>query len=355
MTHRSVAAVAAVRVRVPFRAPFATAAGTWHARDAWILRLRAADGRKGVGEANLDPAADDAALERLAAAVRRWLDSREVDATSAEGRAVAGAIEAAQLDLGAVALDGGPRADSVAVNATIATVDPTGAVAAARDAVDRGFTTLKLKGGGERSTAELVSRLTAVREAVGADIALRLDVNGAWDLATARERLAALAPLGLEYVEQPIAPGDPGELAGLRAESTMGAAPIAADESVESLAAARALLAARAADVLVVKPGRVGGPLVALAIAREAAAAGVGITISTLLDTGVGLTAALRVAAVLPGGVHGLATADVLACDLLEAPLAAHGGRIVVPPGPGTAMDGAALDRYTIERIGDVR
>lgn len=342
----------AVRVRVPFRAPFATATGTWHARDTWILRLRDADGREGVGEANLDPTADDAAHERLAAAVRHWASGGEADLGIAAGRAVAAAVEAGHLDLGAIELDGGPVDESVAVNATIATEDLAASVAAARDAVARGFTTLKLKGGRERSTAELVDRLGAVRSAVGPGIALRLDVNGAWDPMTARERLAALVPFDLEYVEQPIPPGDVAALAAIRAAS---AASIAADESVESLGAARALLAADAADVMVVKPGRVGGPQVALAIAREAAAAGVGVTISTLLDTGVGLTAALRLAAGLGGGVHGLATADVLEHDLLAAPLVVRDGRIVVPAGHGTALDDGAIERFAIERVGDVR
>ncbi|MGK2852366.1 MAG: mandelate racemase/muconate lactonizing enzyme family protein [Candidatus Limnocylindrales bacterium] len=337
----------AVRVRIPFRAPFATAAGMWVARDAWILRLRDADGREGVGEANLDPAADEAALDRLAAAVRHWASGGSIDPDDAAGRAVDGAVEAAQLDLG-----GRAAATSVAVNATIATEDSPAAIGAARDAVARGFTTLKLKGGRERSTAELVERLTAVRSAIGPDVALRLDVNGSWDPAIARERLAALASLGLEYVEQPIPAGDVGALTNLRAGSPV---PIATDESVKSIAAARALLDAGAADVLVVKPGRVGGPLVALAIAREAAAAGVRVTISTLLDTGVGLTAALRVAVLVPGGVHGLATADVLESDLLAAPLVVRDGRIVVPTGPGTALDEEAIERYTTERIGGDR
>lgn len=335
--------VGAVRVRVPFRAPFATAAGTWVARDAWIVRVRDDDGREGIGEANLDPAADDAALERLAATVRRWASGGEVDLDDAVGRAVAGAIDAARSDLG-----GGVAATSVAVNATIATEDVAASVAAARDVVARGFTTLKLKGGREHSTAELVERLTAVRTAVGPDVALRLDVNGAWDAAIALERLVALAALRLAYVEQPIPAGDVSTMAALRAS---GVVPIAADESVESLATARALLGAEACDVLVVKPGRVGGPTVALAMAREAAAAGVGVTISTLLDTGVGLTAALRVAVLVPGGVHGLATADVLECDLLAEPLVGRDGRMVVPAGPGTALDEEAIERYAVERV----
>ncbi|MEO5884743.1 MAG: o-succinylbenzoate synthase [Candidatus Limnocylindrales bacterium] len=347
----------AVRVRIPLCAPFATATGTWRERDTWIVRLRDAGGRQGVGEASLDPAADDAAQERLGAAIRHWLATGDLSTTTTQHpdpseRSVVAAIEAARLDLGAVALVDGPVSRSVAVNATIATEDRSGSLAAAVGAVERGYATLKLKGGRERSSAELIERLAAIRQAVGPDIALRLDVNGAWDMALARERLDALAPLDLEYVEQPIPAGDSGALARLRDASPV---PIAADESVTSLAAARALLAAGAADVLVVKPGRVGGPLVALAIAREAQAAGVGVTISTLLETGVGLTAALRVAACVPGGVHGLATGDVLVSDLLARPLAVQAGRMAVPAGLATSLDEAAVARYAIDRIGEDR
>ncbi len=347
----SVVGTSAVRVRIPFRRPFVTAAGTWLERDGWIIRLHAADGRVGVGEASLDPAADSADLDALAAAVRSFV----ADDTEPVGVALKGAIAAAALDLGLVALDADTDAPApaptVAVNATIATGDLAASVADARAAVERGFTTLKLKGGLERSTSELVTRLAAVRDAVGPGVALRLDVNGAWDPATARDRLRGLAAIRLAYVEQPIPAGDPAALARLRAASPI---PIAADESVSSLAAARSLLAAGAVDVLVVKPGRVGGPVVALAIAREAEAAGVDVTISTLLETGIGLTAALRVAACLPDRAHGLATADVLASDLLTTPLEVRAGRMTVPVAGTLELDEAALDRFAIERIGRI-
>lgn len=344
----------AVRVRIPFRRPFATAAGTWHEREAWILRLHATDGRVGVGEASLDPAADDAALDALAAAVRAFGAGGAFVAGGAEPVhvTVLGAIDAARLDLGIVTLCPESPSATVAVNATIATEDLEKSVSEARSAIERGFTTIKLKGGLERSTGELVARLAAVRDAVGPGIALRLDVNGAWDPAIARARLAGLASLLLEYVEQPIPPGDPAALARLRAASPV---PIAADESVSSLDAARALLTARAADVLVVKPGRVGGPLVALAIAGEAQAAGVGVTISTLLETGVGLSAALRVAACLPDRTHGLATADVLVSDLLSQPLVVRDGRLTVPAAGSVALDSAAVSSFEFEGIGDDR
>ncbi len=158
--------------------------------------------------------------------------------------------------------------------------------------------------------------------------------------------------LDLAYVEQPIPAGDIPALVGLRRGSPVR---IAADESVASRPAARALLDAGAVDVLVIKPGRVGGGLEALAIAEEADAAGVGVTISTLLETGAGLSTALRVAASLPGDrehAHGLATSDVLVSDLLASPLVTTDGRISVP-GAGLVLDEAALERWTVERIGD--
>lgn len=344
----TIVGTSAVRVRIPFRRPFATAAGTWHERDAWMLTLHAADGRMGVGEAGLDPAADEAALDDLAAAVRAFV----VSGTEPVHLAVLGAIEAARLDLGIATLDASSASTTVAVNATITTEDVEASVVEARTAVEGGFKTLKLKGGLERSTGELVARLAAVRDAIGPEIALRLDVNGSWDAATALERLAGLAPILLEYVEQPMSPDDLSGLARLRAVSPV---PIALDESVSSWTAARAVLATGAADVLVVKPGRVGGPLVASAIAREAQAAGAGVAISTLLETGVGLTAALRVAACLPDLAHGLATVDVLVSDLLREPLEVRRGRMSVPAAGSVALDPAAVTSFEVEGIGPDR
>ncbi len=350
---------AAVRVRIPLRRPFATAAGTWRERDAWIVRLRDRDDRDGFGEAGLPPSAGTADLDELAASIRAAVARLGVDGdldpwlvdvpASPAGRAVRGAIESAALDLGLVGF-GVEAAADIAVNATIATEDQAESVAAARHSVELGFRCLKLKGGSEATTADLVRRLAAVRVAVGPDVSLRLDVNGAWDPRDALDRMEAIAALDIAYVEQPIASDDPAALAVLRHAAPV---PIALDESVTSPAAAQALIAADAADVLVVKPARVGGPATAMEIARFAVEAGVGVTISTFLETGVGLVAAARVAAALPerGHAHGLATGDLLGDDLLASPLTAQQGRLSVP-GPGLRIAGAAIDRWAVDRAG---
>ncbi len=73
------------------------------------------------------------------------------------------------------------------------------------------------------------------------------------------------------------------------------------------------------------------------------------MTISTLYETGIGLAAALHVAATVPGDrAHGLATAGLLADDLLVEPFTVEAGRIALPSGAGLGVevDEAALSRY---------
>ena len=368
-----VTGAAAVRVLVPLRRPLVTARGTWRSVDAWLVRLTDASGRSGLGEATLGPGADPAEQAQLDGLVRSLVtepgrvaglvSDEESDGQAGESApaeaALRAALETAWLDLGHEPA-GPPRMASVAVNAMIGAESLHASVAAARTAVADGFTTLKLKGGSEAATDELLARLLAVRAAVGPDVRLRLDVNGTWDEALAEERLTALRPVGLELVEQPVAPGDgaAAAMARLRARTGM---PIGADESVTSVVAARRLLDVGAVDVLVVKPARVGGPRTALAIAELAVGAGVGVVISTLLETGVGLRSALVTAALLPSGgpplAHGLATAPLLATDLLRnmaAAGASSGARATCPaaPGLGLVLDEAAVARHAIERLG---
>ena len=314
-----------VRVRVPFRVPFATAAGKWAARDSWIVTVLAPDGRVGIGEA---VAAD--ALE--------------------------GALESARLDLETavpgVLREGGA---GVGVNATLPGLDPITTAEVARQAVAAGFRTLKLKAGPRDTVGQLVLRVASVRAAVGDTVELRLDANGTWTLDEASERLAALEPFLLQYVEQPLAPSAVDDAAELRRRCGVS---VAADEAVTSLAAARTLLESRAADVLVVKPARVGGPSVVAAIAALAAKHGVPVVISSMFETGVGLAAGLRCAASLPdvqgwpaaARDHGLATADLLEADLLVEPLRIDRGRMRVPEGPGSGGLGVVLDEAAVAR-----
>jgi o-succinylbenzoate synthase len=370
----AVRALVADRVRIPFRRPFPTATGMWLERDAWLIRLIDPDGRVGLGEAVLDSTNGEAAETILAALIREAADGAvqgglpsrgNLELHGAPGRALNAAIESALLDLERLTAlpSTAPDGDGVGVNATIPSLGPAAAAEAAQQSVEAGFTTLKLKAGAERETEVLVERIRAIRTAVGPDVHLRLDVNGAWDLATAEDRLQAINRFDIEYVEQPLPGHDIDGLAQLRLRVRT---PIAADEAAESVRAVRALLAVDAVDVIVVKPARVGGPAAVAEIAEMAAERGVPVVISTLFETGVGIAAALSSAAVLPQVVgsrwadqpdHGLATAGLLEHDLLEASLIVSGGRMHAPGGSGSgglgiALNHHALDRFRAESVG---
>lgn len=359
--------VSATHVLVPFRRPFATATGVVTSRDSWILRLGDADGHRGFGEIALDPAAGQADYSAMGAAVReavavlvagRVPGDSELAKLGGNGRSITNGLDEALDQLGASAgaaamapqPAGGP---SVAVNATVELAGPRRSAEAAGWAVAAGFTCLKLKVGAE-TTADLLERVAAVRSAVGGTVRLRLDVNAAWDFAAAVERLCALVDLDIDYVEQPLAPSDIDGHAALRRAT---AVPIAPDESADSQEAVARILDARAADVLVIKAARVGGPRAVRAIAARAAAAGVPVVVSTFFETGIGLYAALRAAAALPivglERAHGLATADMLVHDLLATPLRTSNGRMYLPD--RLVVDEDALRRFTVEHVEIVR
>ena len=352
-------------VRIPFRRPFETAVGVFASRNSWILRLRDFEGRDGFGEIALNPAAASSEEDRLAAALREALaelGAGRLPATVLEGAAgLEGRALLAGLDEALEALErarqagrgGAGPAVSVPVNATLDAWETADGAEAAHLAVAKGFTCLKLKVGSE-TTAALVDRVAAIRRAIPAAVRLRLDANCSWTHSMAVERLEAVAPYDIEYVEQPLAAGDLEGHAELRRECTV---PIALDESVDSSETAAAALAAGAADVLVVKPARVGGPAVVREIAARAAAAGVPVVVSTFFETGIGTAAAVWAAAELPvvgrARAHGLATAGMLEHDLLRVSTSVTRGRISLPR--KMAVDEAALERYTVQKIGPGR
>ena len=370
--------VEAIHVRVPFRRPLLDATGEYTHRRSWLLRVVDDNGNEGLGEAALDPISTDTTTGALARLMREIVPAlaegrapvwSELAAEGEPGRAAMAAVDGAMVALlaaqraSATAL-GAPAATppaTIQVSATIPFAGPDAGADAAAQAIELGFGTLKLRAGFERATDQLVDRLRAIRAAIGPEPRLRIDVGGAWDLETAAERMAAIEPFRIEYVEQPLAAWDLTGHAALRERVRV---PIALDESIDSEGSARAALAEKAADVVIVKPARVGGLGATLRIAEAASAVGASAVLGTFFETGVGIAAVLRIAAAIQGGralerppaletAHGLATAGLLIHDLLAVPLAIEKGRMAVPA--TVTLDEAQIDRYTLERFEAVR
>jgi O-succinylbenzoate synthase len=205
----------------------------------------------------------------------------------------------------AAARDGFPPAlrDVVPVNAL---VDGPFAIAEVR-----GYPAVKVK----VRDASGISLVAAVRDAVGPQVAVRVDANGAWDVDTAVAMIGRLARYDLEYVEQPVVTLE--DLARVRRRVGV---PVAADECIRSRDDAARLCALDAADVIVLKQQPLGGVRAALEVAESA---GVPAVVSSMMETSVGIAAGLALAAALPELPYacGLATLSALAADVTRDPL----------------------------------
>ena len=259
----------------------------------------------------------------------------EYDDTEA-ARWLAAALEATQ--------DGWPQPvrDAVPVNATV----PAVPAAQVPEVLARfpGCTTAKVKvAQAGQALRDDVDRVAAVREVLGPTGQVRVDANGAWSLSDARWAVAALSAFDLEYVEQPCASVE--DLALLRIALARAGIDVlvAADESVRKAEDPLRVVRAGAADVLVLKVAPLGGVRPALGIAREC---GLPVVVSSALDTSVGIAAGVALAAALPELPYacGLATANLLAGDVVQDSLGGHGG--VLRPG-AVAADPELLGKHT--------
>ncbi|MDQ4501669.1 o-succinylbenzoate synthase [Sinomonas sp. ASV322] len=238
-------------------------------------------------------------------------------------RWLASAIEAAWEGFPA------PVRDRVPVNATVPAVpaDRVKEVLAKYGAVPAVKVKVAERGQG---LGDDVARVAAVRDALP-DAALRIDANAAWTVDEAVAAILALYPYGLEYAEQPVA-GIEG-LAAVRARLAAAGmtVPIAADESVRKAEDPLRVARAGAADLIVVKAAPLGGVRRALAIVREA---GLPAVVSSALDTSIGLSAGVALAAALPELPHacGLGTGALFEYDVVRPALVPDGGFLPVAP-----------------------
>jgi O-succinylbenzoate synthase len=217
----------------------------------------------------------------------------------------------------------------IGINATLAAVTP--------EAVERAlapfgeFRTVKIKVAEPgQSLNEDLARIIKVRQ-LFPDARIRLDANGGYSVDEAMAVIGMLVENGIEldYFEQPCK--TIAELAEVRlkAKRIRPDFLIAADESVRKVSDPLAVAQAGAADILVLKVSPLGGISRALEISREA---GLPVVVSSALDTSVGISMGLHLAAALPQLDFdcGLGTAAMLIGDVTREPMIAQGGYLDV-------------------------
>jgi o-succinylbenzoate synthase len=331
------------RVELAFETPLQTAYGELRSRELFEVTLTDEEGVEGRGEAAPLEPYDGVSLKRTLDAL--MAHQRALAGRPPEGATLLDACRAADdLPQALAAIDmalwdlAGRRAGrpvcellssspaaSIPVNASIATTEPGAAARAAAGAAKDGYTCVKLKVG----VGDDEARVAAVRSAIGAQTALRLDANGAWSVDQAVSVLGVLAGHALELVEEPVQGLD-----ATRELRERVPVRIAIDET----AAQAGALTARVADAVCLKISRCGGIGGLLAAASLVRSSGAEIYLSSTYDGPLGIAAAVHAAAALaPLPPCGLATLDLFA-QAAPTALAIARGAISVPSGAGLGV-----------------
>lgn len=186
--------------------------------------------------------------------------------------------------------------------------------------------------------------VSAVREAVGSEPRLRVDANEAWTVTEATERIRALEPYGLDWVEQPVAAEDVSGLAEVRRSVETR---IAADQAVFTIAELRHVLEKEAADVIVVGHHETGGILRLRQLAALAAEHGLEVNRHACMESALSTLTAAHAAACIPNLTLGNQAMHQL---LAESPIVGETpsvGVLFVPTEPGLGIE---LDPDVVER-----
>lgn len=326
-----------------------------------LVRIRAASGIEGWGEASPSPAfmgesADTAktVVERHLAPVLIGMDPMRIGTIHARmhsaiygNEAAKSAVDMAVFDLVGKSLGvrvcdllGGQIKERVPLSWVVGIQGDEEAVEEAARYANMGFKVIKVKVGNELDRDVRVVR--EIWDTIGGKALLRLDANQGYDVSTAIQavrRIEEFCPI--ECIEQPIPRWN---VAGLAEVRKAVRTPVMVDEAIFGAHDAFKVAAAGAADVINIKIGKVGGLYPAMKVAAVAGAAGLKCAVGSNLELGIGSAAALHFAA--SQGVVELAGDLIIGPflhvrDLVEPSLAGvvEAGEAIVPDSPGLGVN----------------
>lgn len=301
-------------IRIPLIRPFKTALRTVEQVEDVIVRVTADDGEQGFGEAPPTAVITGETLESIRAAVKGYIapsmtgmDIEDIDGIMkrlhgciCHNTSAKAAVDMAVYDLYAKSLRrplykvlGGARS-SIETDITISVNEPAQMAEDAAEAERRGFRILKVKVGTDSSKD--IARISAVREAVGREMKIRVDANQAWTPREAVRIIAGMEDAGLdiELVEQPVKADD---IAGMKYVTANSSTVILADESVFSPRDAIRIFEEGAADMVNIKLMKTGGLYEAQKICDIAEIYGKKCMAGCMLESKLAVSAAAHLAA----------------------------------------------------------
>jgi L-alanine-DL-glutamate epimerase-like enolase superfamily enzyme len=211
-------------------------------------------------------------------------------------------------------------------------------VAEAKTFLDQGFRAMKIRLGKARMEED-IDRVAAVREAIGRDVELLADANQAFTAHHAIRLGRRLEEFAVAWIEEPVHACDLGGHAAVAAALNM---PVASGETAYTRYGMRAILEARAADILMPDLQRIGG----LSEFRRAAslASAFHVPISTHIFPEQSLSIA--------GSTTNCISLEHVSwfSSLYREKMKILDGKISMPQGPGLGFtfDPEVVDRYRV-------
>lgn len=345
---------------IPTIRPHRMSVATMNNQCLVLVRIKMSDGIEGIGEAttigglnyggespesmktNIDryfaPLLIGQPANRLAALRQR------INKAIKDNRFAKCAIETALYDAYAKrlgvplsALFGGAIHNEISVAWTLASGDTQTDIAEAQQMLDcKRHRIFKLKVG-MRAPKDDLKHIRDIRQALGDQVSLRIDVNQGWSETETVQMLRALADSGVELVEQPIHEKN---LAGLQRLTSLGIVPIMADESLKGPEDGFALASAHCANVFAIKIEQAGGLQNARDLIAIAQSADIALYGGTMLEGSIATIAAAHLFSTIPRLEWGTEMFGplLLKDEILATPLDYSDFTLKIPTGPGLGI-----------------
>ncbi|PTX18291.1 muconate cycloisomerase [Pontibacter mucosus] len=334
-----------------------------------IVRLFCSDGIEGVGEAttigglsygNEFPEGMKFTIDTYLAPLLTGKPATSINAVMAElehqvqgNNFAKSAIETALLDaqgkrLGVPVSDllGGAVTNTLPVLWTLASGDTDKDIQEARDLLANGrHHTFKLKIGRKDPSVD-IAHVAAIKQAVGADVKVTVDVNQAWTESAAKQGIAKLQEAGVDLVEQPIVKTN---FDGLARLTNYFRVPIMADEAVATVSDAFKLAKIGGGSVFALKISKAGGLTNTQRQAAIARGAGISLYGGTMLEGTIGTLASAHLFSTLSDLDWGteLFGPLLLTDDIVKKRITYANGGMELPQGPGLGIE---LDLNQVEK-----
>jgi L-alanine-DL-glutamate epimerase-like enolase superfamily enzyme len=269
-----------IPVDVPYKMPFRVSYGGVTSGSYIILRIVTDEGIDGVGSSigfgkvGLNRESAMAQMKSIAAALLLGRDPlnteailSRIDVVLPGSWRVKAHFDYALYDLKGKILNvpvyqllGGLSREKIPLEQIIMMDDPEVQAEIAGKYIEAGFHSIKMHVGGEPRLA--LKRFRAVREAVGPDVPISVDISSTigtpshWNASDALRLIEELDKYDLHYAEQPVSVAD---IDGFKAIKCRTTVPLAADASADSVAEAYNVIKHDAADIFHALMGRIGG------------------------------------------------------------------------------------------------